>query len=318
MNSKALEAAGITRDTPDPAPGFSYFVRDADGEPTGWALEIAASLGAVNAIQPITAEAMSGWLQEWMPKAAAAGITTVFDAYSLPVNGDQADTIEVYRDLEDEGLLPFRVFACFAIDKTPFDHAVPKALDLRDRIDSDLVRFQTLKIVSDGTPENYTALMLEPYADKPDSRGESPFTPADLASLIAAADVEQLDIHVHACGDGSARAALDGIEAAIAANPGYERRHTIAHLILWTTPTPRASPSSASSRSSPPTGCRPTPIPWISCWNASGPSGSNASTGRVRCSTLAPSSPSARTGPAAGYFSTYKPLDSIQIAVPGN
>ena len=57
----------------------------------------------------------------------------MFDALSLPINGDQAASIEVYRDLEDKGLLPFRVFACFAIDKPPIDHAVPEALDLRSR-----------------------------------------------------------------------------------------------------------------------------------------------------------------------------------------
>ena len=315
MNSKALEAAGITRDTPDPAPGFSYYVRDADGEPTGWALEAAASLGAVNAIQPITAEAMSGWLQAWMPKAAAAGITTVFDALSLPINGDQAATIEVYRDLEDGGLLPFRVFACFAIDTTPFDHAVPTALDLRDRIASDLVRVQTLKIVSDGTPENYTALMLEPYADKPDSRGESPFTPADLASLIAAADAEQLDIHIHALGDGSVRVALDGFEAAIAANPGYERRHTVAHLILVDdADTPRFAELGVVAQFS-------------ANWFSADPDTEDILLKRFgpeRQQRLYRPRSVLDTGavitfgtdwPAAGYVSTYKPLDSLQIAV---
>lgn len=315
MNSKALEAAGITRDTPDPAPGFSYYVRDANGEPTGWALEAAASLGAVNAIQPITAEAVSGWLQAWLPKATAAGITTVFDALSLPINGDQAASIQVYRDLEDKGLLPFRVFACFAIDKPPIDHAVAGALDLRDRFASDLVRVQTLKIVSDGTPENYTALMLEPYADKPDSRGESPFTPADMASLIAAADAEQLDIHIHALGDGSVRVALDGIAAAIAANPSHERRHTIAHLMLVDdADTPRFAELGVVAQFS-------------GNWLSADPDTEDillTRFGPKRQQRLYRPRSVLDTGaviafgtdwPASGYVSTYKPLDSIQIAV---
>lgn len=315
MNSQALEAAGITRDTPDPAPGFSYFVRDADGEPTGWALETAASLGAVNAIQPITPEAMTGWLREWTPKAAAAGITTVFDAGALPVNGEQAATIELYKDLESAGALPFRVFACYAIDKTPFDHAVPAALDLRNRIDTDLVQFHTLKIIGDGTPEAHTALMLEPYADKPDSRGESPFTPADLARLIAAADAEQLDIHIHACGDGSARAALDGIEAAIAANPDRERRHAIAHLVLVDdADTARFAELGVVAQFS-------------ANWMSADPDSVDILLERFgperQARIYRPKSVLDTGGviafgtdwPGAGYFSTYKPLDSIQVAI---
>ncbi len=315
MNSKALDAAGITRDTPDPAPGFSFFVRDANGEPTGWALETAASLGAVNAIQPISAEAMTGWLREWTPRAAAAGITTVFDAGALPVNGDQAATIELYKDLEAAGELPFRVFACYAIDKTPFDHAVPTALDLRNRIDTDLVQFHTLKIIDDGTPEAHTALMLEPYADKPDSRGESPFSPEDLARLIADADAAGLDIHVHACGDGSARAALDAFEAAMAANPDHDRRHTIAHLVLVDdADTARFADLGVVAQFS-------------ANWMSADPDSVDILLERFgperQQRIYRPRSVLDAGGviafgtdwPGAGYFSTFKPLDSIQIAL---
>ncbi len=315
MNSKALDVAGITRDTPDPAPGFSYFVRDADGEPTGWALETAASLGAVNALQPITPEAMTVWLQEWTPKAAAAGITTVFDAGALPVNGDQAATIELYQHLEDEGLLPFRVFACYAIDRTPFANAVPRALDLRHRIDTDLVQVLSRKLSCDGTPEAYTALMLEPYADKPDSRGESPFTPEDLARLITEADAAELDIHIHACGDGSVRAGLDAIEAAMAANPDYDRRHTIAHLVLVDdADTARFKELGVVAQFS-------------ANWMSADPDSVDILLERFgperqrriyRPRSMVDTGAVIAFGtdwPGAGYFSTYKPLDSIQIAL---
>ena len=89
------------------------------------------------------------------------------------------NTIGLYRDLEERGArLPFRVSASF-IDKTPpFDHAVAAPLDIRDRFSTELVQVDTLKIVGDGSPEGYTAWLIEPYADKPKSRGESPFTAA--------------------------------------------------------------------------------------------------------------------------------------------
>ena len=49
-NSKALELAGVSRDTPDPIPGFSYYARDENGEPTGYVLEVNAVLGLVDAV----------------------------------------------------------------------------------------------------------------------------------------------------------------------------------------------------------------------------------------------------------------------------
>ncbi|MGZ5377381.1 MAG: amidohydrolase, partial [Mycobacterium sp.] len=79
-NSKALEKAGITRESEDPIPGFSYYVRDENGEPTGYVLEVNAVLGLVNAIEPISPETMRALMEARLPKASAAGITSVFDA----------------------------------------------------------------------------------------------------------------------------------------------------------------------------------------------------------------------------------------------
>lgn len=41
LNSSALDILGVSASTPDPAPGLSYFVRDENGEPTGWVKEFA-------------------------------------------------------------------------------------------------------------------------------------------------------------------------------------------------------------------------------------------------------------------------------------
>ncbi len=54
-NTKALESLGITRDTPDPVPGFSYYKRDAKGEATGYLLEGTAGL-AMRSLDVITEE----------------------------------------------------------------------------------------------------------------------------------------------------------------------------------------------------------------------------------------------------------------------
>jgi hypothetical protein len=50
VNTKTLEMAGIDKNTPDPQPGFSYFVRDRKGEATGWIIEVAAEFQVLNEI----------------------------------------------------------------------------------------------------------------------------------------------------------------------------------------------------------------------------------------------------------------------------
>ncbi|HEX9833222.1 MAG TPA: amidohydrolase, partial [Mycobacterium sp.] len=232
VNSVALKIAGITRDTPDPVPGYSFYMRDADGEPTGYVLELPAVLGIVNAIEPMTKAVLTRLLGEWAPKAAAAGITAVFDAGLPQGDSDPGELVSVYTDLEAEGRLPFRVVASHIVKAPPAGDAVPRAISLRHRFDTELVSAGILKIIGDGTAEGYTAHLLEPYADRPDSVGTSPFSEAEWRRMIVEADAADIDVHVHAIGDRTVRIALDAIEAAIEANPPRDRRHSIAHLVL--------------------------------------------------------------------------------------
>ncbi|WP_322100140.1 amidohydrolase [Geminicoccus harenae] len=314
-NSKALELAGVDRDTPDPIPGFSYYVRDAEGNPTGYVLEVAAVLAMVNKIEPISVEAMAGLLEGWLPKAAAAGITTIYDAGVPPVGDDQGAIIEVYTDLEREGRLPFRVVASYMMKGPPIEHAVSGVEDLRRRIDTELVQARVLKIVGDGTAEGYTALLLEPYTDRPDTIGQSPFSQEQWTSMVTEADAAGIDVHIHACGEGTTRLALNAIEAAIAANPPRDRRHSIAHLVLVDdADMPRFAELGANAQFS---------ANWMSAdpdtvdilLERYGPE-RQRQIYRPRSILNAGGTISFGTDwPAAGYFATYKPLDSIQIAV---
>ena len=122
--------------------------------------------------------------------------------------------------------------ASYLVNGPPVGDATAYAQDLAKRISTDLVQARFLKIIGDGTQEGYTAWLVDPYADKPNSIGASPFTEAEWKSMIADADRAGIDVHVHACGERTARTALDAFEAAIAANPPRDRRHTIAHNVL--------------------------------------------------------------------------------------
>ena len=128
VNSATLDLAGITADTADPAPGFSFYARDAAGEPTGFVLEVAALLPVVHAVEPLTAELFARLLEQWAPRAAAAGITAVFDAGMPPAGADPDTLAVVYADLEAEGRLPFRVVFSHLIQGPPTEGAVAATL----------------------------------------------------------------------------------------------------------------------------------------------------------------------------------------------
>ncbi|OBB38798.1 twin-arginine translocation pathway signal protein [Mycobacterium sp. 852002-51961_SCH5331710] len=314
-NSKALEIAGVHRDTPDPIPGFSYYMRDHNGDPTGYVLEVNAVLGLVDAIEPISPETMGRLLETWLPKASAAGITSVFDAGVPPIGEDQGALIGLYTDIEKRGALPFRVVASYSVRSAPVDDAVQKLTDIRDRFATDLVRADVVKIVGDGTQGGYTAWLLEPYADKPESSGGSPFTEQQWHELIGRVDAAGFDVHVHACGERTARVALDAIERAVAANPPRDRRHAVAHLVYVEDPDSRrfgelgvVAQFSANWMSADPDTMQ----------NMAARYGSPRKDMMYRPQDVLKSGGRISLGtdwPAAGYFSTYKPLDSIQIGV---
>jgi predicted amidohydrolase YtcJ len=314
-NSKALEIAGVSADTPDPIPDFSYFVRDKNGQQRGYILEVAAVLQVVNAVDPISRDAMKTLLDQWLPKASAAGITTAYDAGVPPIGEDQGAILSLYTELEDQKRLPFRVVASYLIKGPPVRDATFYVQDLAKRINTDLVQARFLKIIGDGTQEGYTAWLVEPYADKPDSIGASPFSEVEWKSMIADADRAGIDVHVHACGERTARTALDAFEAAIAANPQRERRHAIAHNVLTEdSDIPRFGKLGVTAQFS-------------ANWMTADPDTVDILTVRYgpsrqrriyRPKSILQAGGRVSFGtdwPAAGYTSTYKPLDSIQVAV---
>jgi len=315
VSSAALRQAGITRETPDPVPGFSFFQRDSAGEPTGYVLELPAVLKVIEAVEPFTQEAVARLFAEWAPRAAAAGLTAMFDAAMPGVAGDEGALGAVYTGLEAQGRLPMRVVLSHVLKSGPVDGAVAAAQELARRYRTELVRGGVLKVLGDGTAEGYTAHLLEPYADKPDSVGSSPFTEVEWYRLVREADAAGLDLHIHAIGDRTVRVALDALESAIAVNPARDRRHAIAHLVYV---------DEADL-------CRFGPLGVIAqCsgnWMSADPStvqiavqryGQRRAAQFFRTRTLLDWGATIAFGtdwPAAGYYSTYKPLDAVQVAV---
>ena len=229
VNSKALELAGVDKDTPDTAPGFSFFERDADGNPTGWIVEVPAQLQVLSTLIDISPEFLAVGVREWLDRFAAAGITTVHDHGIQGMS--QEEGFQMMADFEATGDLPIRFLGSYYWNDGSID-PLPGVRQLRENFNSELVKGRYLKINMDGGDDKWNALYVEPYTDKPDIVPE-PIIPYDIMQdAVIRADAAGIDVTCHCFGDLAVRKLLDAIEAAIAANPPRDRRHKITHGTL--------------------------------------------------------------------------------------
>lgn len=131
---------------------------------------------------------------------------------------------------KQDGSLPCRVIIPFHFKNFMSIDMLEKASDLARRYDSDWLSSGVVKVFYDGVLDSWTAVMVEPYADKPGDCGEGLFTPETFREVAVEADRRGLQIAVHAIGDGAVRAVLDGYEAARAQNGARDSRHRIEHI----------------------------------------------------------------------------------------
>jgi predicted amidohydrolase YtcJ len=226
VNSKALEIAGITNETPDPPDG-RIDRHPKTGEAVGSLQEGASSL--VESKMPETTDAKrEEGLRYAIKMLNGFGITGIQDA---SVNEDELRT---YRKLDDAGELPLHVVASNWWDRDKGLDQIEGFKRLRSEYTKGHVDAATIKIMQDGVMENYTAVVLEPYKlpGKKDVRGIPMVEPAKLKEAVTKLDAEGFQVHFHAIGDGAVRQALDAVEAARTANGDLGHRHHISHVQL--------------------------------------------------------------------------------------
>ena len=226
-NSRALEIAGVTRDTPDPPDG--WIVRDAAGDPAG-----AVHEGAFVLVERHVPEAEpSDWVEGLLAAQRhlhALGITAWQDA----IVGGSYPTLDAYRQVAASGELTARVVGALWWDRYRGIEQVEDLLAARERGRVGRFAATTVKIMQDGVIETFTAAVLEPYLDaegRPtDNRGTSFVDALELKVAVTRLDAEGFQVHIHAIGERAVREALDAFEAARTANGTNDHRHHIAHI----------------------------------------------------------------------------------------
>ncbi len=226
-NTAALRLAGVTAETPDPRNGV--IERDiASGEPTGTLRE-----GAMQLVQrvfpPYTVDQCAAGLRCFQEDVAGLlGITTVFNAMSVP--GDPV--LEAFERLQTEGELTVRYRAGLWLQSDlPLGEQLRAAVAERAKHSGSLFKTETVKLFADGVVEGHTAYLDEPYADAPGDRGFPEWSAEALTEASIAAAREGFQLHYHVIGDAAAAMALDAIAAAQAA--GMTRgRPGVTHVQL--------------------------------------------------------------------------------------
>jgi predicted amidohydrolase YtcJ len=142
--------------------------------------------------------------------------------------------LELLSEIEAEEGLPCRVKVPFHYKNFMTLDMLEKASVMAERYDSEWLSSGMVKVFYDGVLDSWTAVMVEPYADRPDWVGEPLFTPQQFIDLATAIDKRGLQIAVHSIGDGAVRAVLDGYQAAQKANGKRDSRHRVEHIEVTT------------------------------------------------------------------------------------
>ena len=227
VNSKALEAAGITKDTKDPVPGEQYFERDSEGNPTGKIVDLAPFEMIVNACNPCDNELMEAGIAKYLREYNSLGITGIAEAGILSP-ADEKSVLDTLDLLREKGEVTCRIAGSTIYSGiNPLPETIDHLKSLNSRYDDDIIRFRTIKMLQDGCYEARTSSCYEEYLDTETNRPPT-FYGDEIKSIFIDAAREGFDIHIHALGDRSIFEALDA--ARKVREHGFDRnRITIAH-----------------------------------------------------------------------------------------
>ncbi|WMW44401.1 amidohydrolase [Bacillus subtilis] len=212
VNSAALQAAGISRNTPDPDGGV--IVKDANGEPTGLLFDKAQDL-ILKAVPPVS--------QHYVDEALTAAIK---DCWTKGLTGGHSEDLSYYGDVS----VPLKAYGKAAAGgKYPFrchllvHHEAVDRWEQLEKPSGPYVEFGAMKIFADGALGGRTALLKEPYQDDPSTNGVQVHDDETLGRLIRKAREKGMEVAVHAIGDLAFEKVLNAIEKHPPKNGRHDR-----------------------------------------------------------------------------------------------
>ncbi len=225
VNSKALELAGITRDTPSPPGG--KVAKDKKGEPTGMLEELPA-LSLITSIMPTeTEEVLVDAVETACHEFNKVGLTGVIEPGLTPIE------MRAYQQAELEGRLSVRVnmmrMGNYQEITVPDLVKRVEGFQWKNNFGTGLLKFFGLKMFMDGGYGGKTAYTREPYPGEPDNYGLRIMDPVDFQEVVDAVNINGTRIGVHCCGGAAMDVVLDAYEKTDKLKPINGRRFQIIH-----------------------------------------------------------------------------------------
>lgn len=237
-NTRAMEAAGITSGTVQPAGGS--FDTDEEGNPTGVFREFGVEL-MNSAVPAPSKEEIKDLLVLAMRELNRRGVTSVQSDDLAAFPGVPYETVlEAYRELEKEGQMTVRVYEqCLLPTMERLNDFLARGY--RTGQGTEIFKIGPLKLLADGSLGARTAFLSAPYEDGNEedggrkTRGIAIYSQEELEKLVCTADRAGMQIAVHAIGDGAMEMVMAAYERAAKENPERkDRRHGIVHCQITT------------------------------------------------------------------------------------
>lgn len=226
LNSGAMKFMKLREDIEDPAPGYSYYERDANGRLTGCIKEM-TMLPLLSMAGNVSDKEMKAGILKITNYLLDHGVTTVYDAGNY---FKEEDTYKLLAEMDRKGELPIRWEATYIIttpDKA--DIAIDELKRYKSRYETEHLKFNTIKIMFDGTHRIHTAKLISPYNDV-DTTGGTMLSEEKLYQLLERLNEEGIDFHAHTVGEGASKMILDCAERVKKAHGGLNIHITLAHL----------------------------------------------------------------------------------------
>jgi predicted amidohydrolase YtcJ len=215
-NAKAMELAGITKDTQDPPGG--EIIKDSEGNPIGAFRETA---------QGLLRRALNHYLESRTPEEIGAeqlrrielavqeclsnGVTSFHDA------GSSFETIDLFKKLAEEGKLGIRLWVMIRDSNERLKERLSKYKIIG--MGKNHLTVRAIKRSLDGALGPHGAWLLKPYEDLPSSTGLNTSTVDSVKETARIAIENDFQFCVHAIGDRANQETLNIFEAAFKAHP---------------------------------------------------------------------------------------------------
>lgn len=223
-NSKAMQLAQVSTDTPDPEGG--KIIKDERGRPTG--VFIDAAEGYVQQVVP-----ESNAQEQAMALTAANNLLRSYGVTSVHDAGVGIQTWEMYQDFAEQGKLDMRIYGMISGAGSTFDQLSEQG-PINGAYD-DFLALRSVKLYADGALGSRGAALLNDYHDEPGNKGLLFVNQDEMNAMAEKVVGKGFQANIHAIGDAANRQVLDALAYAQQQHPGPDQRNRVEHaqIIEW-------------------------------------------------------------------------------------